>query len=335
MAAVGEKVARWIKARLDEIPSASRFVLRVVSAHNPQGEILFKQDVPKVFKPKEFGEEVGLDIMQASRDCAESMSGMVSFTLQAFSRKPSADESSKKVQHALRTSLKFVMKGMAQEELGLIVESETPDKKGINAMLMRHLENKEQMMNGILIAFTEGVREENSSLRKRVSELEENQTLSRKKHEELLDRSVEREIMRDDASSKRSRKDMMVKKVADEVIPQLATQIPQVLASLGMGPPPSTKQLGPGDLVKTKVRELFAGLSEYDRIWFMKKLPDVPGAEFLALLTDDKERTMEEVKRIALAAFSSLGEDDRFDAIQRVNEEKREELMTFLGFGAS
>lgn len=258
--ALKERIARFVRKEVEVVPFASTFVLRVVDVDGRDTKIKSfatnaKQD------PKTQGEAIAGEVFEMAADVAKSMIGMARFRLYA-----------KVGKGEFRSQFPFVVRGGAQVAMsdggpgGMVTESEPATPTGIVGQAMRHNEAIMRMMIESLGSMTEGLRQENEALRARVVRSEEVWQQGREKLEELMDRSLDRQIKQTQELAAEERKDRMLSVLTDQVGPQVARQIPGVLAKMGLltegaAPAPGTAPaLSEGD--KGELREILSSLDE-------------------------------------------------------------------------
>jgi hypothetical protein len=230
--ALQERIARFVRKELETVPVASGFTLRVVDVDG-RDNLIKRFGVSKMLvDAKSASEAIAAEVFETSQDVARSMVGLARFRLFAKAKKGE-----------FRSQFPFVVRGSAQVPLsdggnlpGLVTESEPATPTGIVGQAMRHNEALMRMMIESMGAMTEGLRQENDALRVRVSKAEEVWLEGRMKLEELLDRSVSRKIQEAKELAGEERKDLILKKLAEEVVPQVGRQIPGVLQHIGLLP---------------------------------------------------------------------------------------------------
>lgn len=230
--ALKERIARFIRKELETVPVATGFTLRVVDVDGRDNLIKRFPVGRSMVDPKAMSEAIANEVFEVSQDVARSMVGLARFRLFA---KEKAGE--------FRAQFPFVVRGSAQVPLsdggpvpGLVTESEPATPTGIVGQAMRHNEALMRMMIESMGAMTEGLRQENEALRARVVKAEEVWLEGRMKLEELLDRSVSRKIQESKELAGEERKDLLLRKLAEEVVPQVGRQIPGVLQHIGLLP---------------------------------------------------------------------------------------------------
>lgn len=260
--ALKERIARFIRKEVEVVPFATTFVLRVVDVDGRDTKIKSfgvnaKQD------PKTQGEALAGEVFEMAADVAKSMVGMARFRLYA-----------KVGKGEFRSQFPFVVRGGAQVAMsdgapgGMVTESEPATPTGIVGQAMRHNEAIMRMMIESLGSMTEGLRQENEALRARVVRSEEVWQQGREKLEELMDRSLERQIKQTQELASEERKDRMLSVLTDQVGPQVARQIPSVMAKMGLLPEAAAAasraggapSLGEGE--KGELREILSSLDE-------------------------------------------------------------------------
>jgi len=233
------------------VPMATSFVLRVVDVDG-RDQRLKKFVVPKqVPNIAEAAGKLAGEIFELSQDVARTQIGMARFRVHA------------RHGNVARAQFPFVVRGQAQLPLGEganVVESEPATPAGMVGQAMRHNEALMRLMMETVGAMTEGLRQENLALRERAAKAEEVWMEGRLKLEELLDRSQARKIQEAKELGGEQRKDLMLRKLADEVIPQVAKQLPGVLEHVGLLPEGSKTAETDADKLKAELRGILAKL---------------------------------------------------------------------------
>lgn len=259
--ALKERIARFIRKEVEVVPFATTFVLRVVDVDGRDTKIKSFAANPKL-DAKTQGEAIAGEVFEMAADVAKSMVGMARFRLYA-----------KVGKGEFRSQFPFVVRGGAQVAMGdggpggMVTESEPATPTGIVGQAMRHNEAIMRMMIESLGAMTEGLRQENEALRSRVVRAEEVWAQGREKLEELMDRSLERNLKQTQELAAEERKDRALAMLTEQFGPQVARQLPAVMQRLGLVAKPVEGEsssgpaaLGEGD--KAELREILSNLDE-------------------------------------------------------------------------
>jgi len=278
--ALKERIARFIRKEIEVVPAATSFTLRV---HDVDGRdnLIKRFPVGKNVEPKIAAEAIAGEIFEASQDVARSMIGLARFHL--FAKENKSGE--------FRAQFPFVVRGSAQIPIGdggpggLVSESEPATPTGIVGQAMRHNEALMRMMIESMGAMTEGLRQENEALRSRVSKAEEVWSQGRQALEDMMDRSLARKVQETKELAGEERKDMLVRKLAEEVIPQVSRQLPGVFQHFGLLPK-STGQSVPEevDAMRGELRDILGSLPEDAAKTLQEKMPPEKLARLAELL---------------------------------------------------
>lgn len=260
--AIKERIARFVRKELEIVPVATSFTLRVVDVDGRDNLIKRFHVGRTMVDAKSASENIAGEVFETSQDVARSMVGLARFRLFA---KEKAGE--------FRAQFPFVVRGSAQlpgleaggPVPGLVTESEPATPTGIVGQAMRHNEALMRMMIESMGAMTEGLRQENEALRARVVKAEEVWLEGRLKLEELLDRSVGRKIQEAKELAGEERKDLLIKRVTDEIVPAVGKQLPSVMQHIGLLPKdlqlPAASPEEMSDL-KRELREILSSLPQ-------------------------------------------------------------------------
>jgi len=269
--AIKERLSRFMRKELEQIPLATSFILRVYDVDGREN-LIKKFSVPKgEHDPKHIAESIAGEVFEMAQDVARSMVGLARFRLLA-----------KAVKGEFRSQFPFVVRGSAQIPFseggtglpGMVTESEPATPTGIVGQAMRHNEALMRMMIESMGAMTEGLRQENEALRSRVVRAEEVWQQGREKLEDLMDRSMDRHIREQKELASITHREALVGKLVEEVIPQVSKQIPSVMKHFGMLGSGEAKEL-PADVtnMRNELREILGSLPEDAAKTLQEKLP--------------------------------------------------------------
>jgi len=261
--ALKERLARFIRKEIEVVPAASTFTLRVVDVDGRDNKIKSFPVNPKL-DPRTQAEALAGEIFEMSADVAKSMVGMARFRL--FAKVKSQE---------FRAQYPFVVRGQAMlspdglpPPMGLVTESEPATPTGMVGQVMRHNEAIMRMMIESMGAMTEGLRQENEALRSRVIRAEEVWQAGREKLEDLMDRSMDRQIKETKELAHEARKDRLVTAATDQFMPHLAKTLPALIAKVSGGAVAGDADGGDGAAPslpgneKGELREILMGLDD-------------------------------------------------------------------------
>jgi hypothetical protein len=281
--AIKERLARFMRKELEQVPFATSFILRVYDVDGREN-LIKRFPVPKSGDPKHAAEAIATEVFEMGQDVARSMVGLARFRLLA-----------KVTKGEFRAQFPFVLRGSAQLPLGeggpggmmpgMVTESEPATPTGIVGQAMRHNEALMRMMIESMGAMTEGLRQENEALRSRVVRAEEVWQQGREKLEDLMDRSMDRDIKAQKELAGLQHREALVGKLVEEVIPQVSKQIPSVMKHFGMLGSGEAKELPPDVTnMRNELREILGSLPEDAAKTLQEKLPPEKLARLAELL---------------------------------------------------
>lgn len=299
MASALERLTAYVRKEIELVPAATQFNLRVLGSDpmGPASQLAGKYKVPEILPTSnldEVAQKIAGDIMVQAKDLAQSMSLIAKFTVTSCLKEKNKPLKS-------RGFFQFVLQGKAREQVfgmdgNIGGESEPPNPTGLLGQLMRHLEAKERIQAEKEGSIMDAILKENQRLQKRVDMVDELWFKQRETLEELLDKSEERKLNRFREAADSQRKDLLTKKVIEEVIPEVAKRIPNILQSFGIkmdGQSPSSPSAQspaaglPAAETASKPDETMATIRDA-----LSSLPDGKAEEFFNLLPQEKREKL-------------------------------------------